>query len=137
MERCSGRPPFRISRLSRSTTRSTPFGRPTKLIVKSFPSHAACGCGSRDARRLPGWQAELEKLIREMKIKCAFDAIAGEMSGNLLTMLPPGGKVFVYGRLAPEAVGNIQPLDLIYRGKSLQAPASPASRRVARSVSGR
>lgn len=67
-----------------------------------------------------GWQSELEQLIKDLKIKCAFDAIAGDMTGTLLSMLPPGGSVWVYGRLAPEPVGQVQPLDLIYRGKKLQ-----------------
>lgn len=66
------------------------------------------------------WEIKLQKLIKDLNIKCAFDAVAGEMSGTLLTMLPPGGTVWVYGRLAPEPVGNIQPLDLIYRGKKIQ-----------------
>jgi len=66
------------------------------------------------------WKAELQKLIKDLQINYAFDAIAGDMSGTLLTMLPKKGCVWVYGRLASEPVGNIQPLDLIYRGKSLQ-----------------
>merc|ERR1712217_615258 len=42
-----------------------------------------------------GWQSELAKLIAQLRIKCAFDAIAGEMSGTLLSLLPPGGSVWV------------------------------------------
>jgi len=66
-----------------------------------------------------GWEQQLALMIKELKIRCAFDAVAGEMSGKLLTMLPPGGSVWIYGRLAPEPVGGIQPLDLVYRGKEL------------------
>merc|ERR1740129_2313195 len=66
------------------------------------------------------WQSKLTDLIKGLGIKHAFDAVAGDMSGTLLGLLPPGSTVWVYGRLAPEPVGNIQPLDLIYRGKRVE-----------------
>lgn len=66
------------------------------------------------------WQTQLKALIRELGIKHAFDAVAGDLTGTLLGMMPPGGCVWVYGRLAPEPVGNIEPLDLIYRKKQLK-----------------
>lgn len=66
------------------------------------------------------WKSQLSALIKKLEIKCAFDAVSGDMTGDLLTMIPPRGKVYVYGRLAPEPLGNIQPLDLIYRGKEVK-----------------
>lgn len=66
------------------------------------------------------WQAKLEVLIKELKIKHAFDCIAGEMPGVILGMLPPGGRVWVYGRLSDMYISEIPPLDLIYRGKTVQ-----------------
>lgn len=66
------------------------------------------------------WKAKLAALIEQFKIKHAFDAVAGGMTGTLLSMLPPKGSIWVYGRLAPEPVGNIDPLDLIYRGKQVR-----------------
>mmetsp|Transcript_44245 Transcript_44245/g.99751 ORF Transcript_44245/g.99751 Transcript_44245/m.99751 type:complete len:377 (+) Transcript_44245:55-1185(+) len=66
------------------------------------------------------WRSKLAELIKSLNIKHAFDAVAGNMSSTLLALLPPGSTVWVYGRLAPEPVGNIQPLDLIYRGKKLE-----------------
>eukprot|EP00310_Coccolithus_braarudii_P014691 CAMPEP_0183340676 /NCGR_PEP_ID=MMETSP0164_2-20130417/7147_1 /TAXON_ID=221442 /ORGANISM="Coccolithus pelagicus ssp braarudi, Strain PLY182g" /LENGTH=347 /DNA_ID=CAMNT_0025510851 /DNA_START=95 /DNA_END=1138 /DNA_ORIENTATION=+ len=66
-----------------------------------------------------GWETELEALIKKYKITVAFDAIAGDMTGTLLTMLPPKGSAFVYGNLAQKPMGNIASLDLIYRKKKL------------------
>eukprot|EP00930_Biecheleria_cincta_P001482 TRINITY_DN102620_c0_g1_i1.p1 TRINITY_DN102620_c0_g1~~TRINITY_DN102620_c0_g1_i1.p1 ORF type:complete len:363 (-),score=51.78 TRINITY_DN102620_c0_g1_i1:137-1225(-) len=66
------------------------------------------------------WKAKLEQLIKELDVKHAFDCISGDMPGTLLTMLPPGGRVWVYGRLSDSPVGGIQPLDLIYRGKKIE-----------------
>mmetsp|Transcript_11473 Transcript_11473/g.31054 ORF Transcript_11473/g.31054 Transcript_11473/m.31054 type:complete len:373 (-) Transcript_11473:85-1203(-) len=83
-----------------------------KLGVKE--DHIVVTGGSND------WQAELSALIEKFKIRHAFDAVSGDMTGTLLSLLPSGGTVWVYGRLAPEPVGNIQPLDLIYRGKQVK-----------------
>eukprot|EP00747_Dinoflagellata_sp_TGD_P186865 gnl/TRDRNA2_/TRDRNA2_44208_c0_seq1.p1 gnl/TRDRNA2_/TRDRNA2_44208_c0~~gnl/TRDRNA2_/TRDRNA2_44208_c0_seq1.p1 ORF type:complete len:385 (-),score=73.64 gnl/TRDRNA2_/TRDRNA2_44208_c0_seq1:61-1167(-) len=66
------------------------------------------------------WKEQLKELIKQHQLKFAFDAIAGEMSGTLLQLLPPKSTVFVYGRLAPEKTGGIDPLDLIYREKKLE-----------------
>jgi NADPH:quinone reductase-like Zn-dependent oxidoreductase len=67
-----------------------------------------------------GWESELKDLVKEHKIQIAFDAIAGEMSGKLLDILPPKGTLFVYGRLSNQGCSGIQPLDLIYRKKKLE-----------------
>merc|ERR1712060_1009291 len=67
------------------------------------------------------WENDLKKIIAEHKIRIAFDCIAGPMTGTLLNLLPPGkSTVFVYGRLSQQPVGNIPPLDLIYRGKTVE-----------------
>mmetsp|Transcript_63843 Transcript_63843/g.134449 ORF Transcript_63843/g.134449 Transcript_63843/m.134449 type:complete len:377 (+) Transcript_63843:108-1238(+) len=77
---------------------------PTEVVVS----------GSGDA-----WKSELAVLIKEHNIKHAFDCISGPTSGELLTMLPNGGGVWVYGRLSDLPVSQVQALDLIYRGKTL------------------
>jgi len=66
-----------------------------------------------------GWQEDLKAKIAKERISLAFDAIAGEMSGTLLGLLPPAGEVFVYGGLSHKPVANVSPLDLIYNGKKL------------------
>ncbi|CAM9118195.1 unnamed protein product [Ectocarpus fasciculatus] len=67
-----------------------------------------------------GWEARLGSLITELNIHIAFDAVAGEMSGKLLDLLPPKGLLTVYGKLSSEGCSGIQPLDLIYRKKKLE-----------------
>merc|ERR1711924_63432 len=66
------------------------------------------------------WQSQLAALIKELNIRHAFDCIAGEITGQIFTMLPPGSTLWVYGRLSDAPVSGIQPLDLIYRGKKIQ-----------------
>jgi len=66
------------------------------------------------------WKEELKVLIKEHGIQFAFDAVAGEMTGELLSVLPFKGTCFVFGRLSNQGCANIQPLDLIYMQKKLE-----------------
>lgn len=67
-----------------------------------------------------GWEKELKDLVKELGIKCAFDAIAGEMSGKLLTLLPPGGTYYVYGALSGQPSSGLNAVDLIYGKKKFE-----------------
>lgn len=69
---------------------------------------------------IEGWEAKLEALMKELNVRIAFDAIAGDMSGKLLTMLPIGGSLYVYGVLSGAPVAGIAPIDLIYRKKKVE-----------------
>ncbi|CAE7644887.1 mecr [Symbiodinium microadriaticum] len=68
----------------------------------------------------PDWEDKLKTIIKERNIHLAFDAVAGEMSGKLLSLLPVTGSLFVYGKLASEGCSHIQPIDLIYRRKKVE-----------------
>ena len=67
-----------------------------------------------------GWEAQLSDLMKQLNVHIAFDAIAGEMSGKLLDVLPNKGLLVVYGKLSNEGCSGIQPLDLIYRRKKVE-----------------
>lgn len=66
------------------------------------------------------WEQQLTTLIEKLDITVAFDAIAGEMSGTLLSLLPSKGTCFVYGGLSKANVSNVNPIDLIYNQKHLE-----------------
>jgi NADPH:quinone reductase len=66
------------------------------------------------------WLSEIKELAQKLKITVAADAVGGEMSGDLLSVLPFGGTTFVYGGLSKQRVSNVDPLDLIYRRKKLK-----------------
>jgi len=68
----------------------------------------------------PGWEATLAALIAEHKATVAFDAIAGETTGKMVSALPPKSTTFVYGGLSREPVGGVNPIDLIYHRKQLK-----------------
>lgn len=67
----------------------------------------------------PSWESKLQTLIQQLKIYHAFDCISGEVPGKLMSLLPPGGTVWVYGRLAGK-LEQIDPIDFIYRNKKLE-----------------
>ena len=56
---------------------------------------------------------------RQVNATAAFEAVAGDMTGTLLSAMPPGSCVYVYGALSAEPCGNIDPIDLIFRNKSV------------------
>lgn len=67
-----------------------------------------------------GWKDELAKLVEEHKITCAFDAISGESTGDLVSALPSKSHTFVYGGLSEKPVSGIATMDLIYRSKKVE-----------------
>jgi NADPH2:quinone reductase len=66
------------------------------------------------------WKEELKAMVKELGATCAFDAVAGDMTGHLMDVMPARGIVYLYGSLAGKA-GNINPADLIYRKKQLKS----------------
>lgn len=66
------------------------------------------------------WKTELGDLMTEHKITCAFDAISGSMTGDLVTLLPNGGSYFTYGGLSGQPCAGINPICMIYRKVSVE-----------------
>eukprot|EP00523_Entomoneis_sp_CCMP467_P001387 CAMPEP_0168759212 /NCGR_PEP_ID=MMETSP0724-20121128/22102_1 /TAXON_ID=265536 /ORGANISM="Amphiprora sp., Strain CCMP467" /LENGTH=386 /DNA_ID=CAMNT_0008808119 /DNA_START=81 /DNA_END=1241 /DNA_ORIENTATION=- len=66
------------------------------------------------------WLDQLKVKVKELNIREAFDAVAGDMTGQLLSILPKQGIVHVYGVLAGKPVGQVEPIDLIYRRKEIK-----------------
>jgi len=67
-----------------------------------------------------GWKDDLAKLVREHNITCAFDAIAGDSTGELMSVMPPKSTTFVYGGLSEKPIAGIVATDLIYRQKKVE-----------------
>jgi NADPH:quinone reductase-like Zn-dependent oxidoreductase len=62
---------------------------------------------------------ELKSLCERLKATAAFEAIAGEMTGTVLNAMPAGATAYVYGALSQEACGNIDPIGLVFRDKTV------------------
>lgn len=69
----------------------------------------------------PGFVDELSKLAGELRATIALDAVAGEMTGTLLDVLPEGAVVVVYGALSNEKCREVDPIKLIFENKRVDA----------------
>lgn len=71
------------------------------------------------------WKETLKQKIEELNCTVAFDAVAGSSSGDILSVLPSKGTLYVYGALAGNCSG-IDPTDLIYRHKQVKGFLLPS-----------
>jgi NADPH:quinone reductase-like Zn-dependent oxidoreductase len=62
---------------------------------------------------------DLKTLCEGLKATAAFEAIAGEMTGTVLNVMPAGSTAYVYGALSQEACGNIDPIGLVFHNKTV------------------
>jgi NADPH2:quinone reductase len=83
-------------------------------LLKNIGAKHVVVTGSGDS-----FKDELASKIEELGATVAFDAIAGQSTGDLLDVLPPKGTVNVYGGLAGK-VENVDPMMLIYKEKKLK-----------------
>jgi len=68
-----------------------------------------------------GWQDELKELISKLNISVAFDAIAGDMSGTMMQLLPEGSTTVCYGGLSGGKVNGLPVVEMIYGQKKFEA----------------
>jgi NADPH:quinone reductase-like Zn-dependent oxidoreductase len=61
----------------------------------------------------------LQSTCSSLNATAAFEAVAGDMSGTVLNQMPPGSTAYVYGALSEEACSNVDPIELIFRDKTV------------------
>jgi len=66
----------------------------------------------------PDFGKSMKTIFEEIKVGLAFDAIAGQMTFDLVEALPPGGEVMVYGGLS-EQPSSAHPGKLIFEKKKV------------------
>ncbi len=66
-----------------------------------------------------GWQEQLKVLSDRHHIGMAFDAVGGELSGQVAQALNKDGRLIVYGALAGENC-QVSPRSLLFEGKRLE-----------------
>ena len=62
---------------------------------------------------------QLTTACQQVHATAAFDAVAGDMTGTLLNVMPRDSCVYVYGRCPQEPCGKIDPIDLLFRNKTV------------------
>jgi NADPH:quinone reductase-like Zn-dependent oxidoreductase len=63
--------------------------------------------------------SQTKALCEKLSATAAFDAVGGEMTGNLINAMPANSTAYVYGALSEEACGNLDPVELIFHNKSV------------------
>jgi NADPH:quinone reductase-like Zn-dependent oxidoreductase len=66
-----------------------------------------------------GFAEELKSLCEQLGATAAFEAVAGDFTGIVLNAMPRGATMYVYGGLSQEPCGNIDPIDLVFLGKTI------------------
>ncbi|RJS27083.1 zinc-binding dehydrogenase [Corallococcus sp. H22C18031201] len=66
----------------------------------------------------PEFDERLRLLFHELRVTLAFDAVGGHLTGRLLSAMPDGGTVTVYGALAEQEC-RIDPGDFIFHDKKV------------------
>ena len=61
----------------------------------------------------------LKQLSSELRPAMAFDAVAGELAGKMLNVMPPGAKLVVYGALSGSLLAGIDPMGIIFQEKAV------------------
>lgn len=65
------------------------------------------------------WREALRAHAREVKASVAFEAVAGELTGEVADAMPHGSTIVVYGGLS-ESPCTVDPRELIFRGIHVQ-----------------
>lgn len=63
---------------------------------------------------------ELKDTSRQLRATAAFEAIAGDMTGIVANAMPSGTCVYLYGGLSEEPCGKIDPIQIIFRKKTIR-----------------
>ena len=66
-----------------------------------------------------GWEEEFKALSHELKATIIFDAIAGDIAGKFLSLMPNGSTLYNYGGLSGKPVGGFTGAEFIFQGKSV------------------
>ena len=63
----------------------------------------------------PDFLDQLGELTKKLKATVCFEAVAGTITGDIMSRMPFGSKCIVYGCLSEQPVGGIDALTLIGR----------------------
>lgn len=64
---------------------------------------------------------EFKALAAKLRASALFDAIAGDVTGDLINAMPPKSCAYLYGALEDKACGNFDPIQVIFHDKHLSS----------------
>jgi NADPH:quinone reductase-like Zn-dependent oxidoreductase len=68
----------------------------------------------------PGFENNLRQMAHDLHASIAFDAVAGDSAGTIINAMPPGSELVIYGGLSGKPVGQVNPLDIIFKAKTIR-----------------
>lgn len=80
---------------------------------------ADIGIGGAIDTSAPDWHKQVKTAVGEGKIRHAIDSVAGKASGDLCTILAPGGKLVAFGAMSGEPM-QMDPGPFIFKGLTLE-----------------
>lgn len=63
--------------------------------------------------------SELEELCAQIRPEMAFDAVGGNLSGQMLNAMPESGQIIVYGALDGQMISAMDPMGIIFNKKTI------------------
>ncbi len=92
------------------------------LVRKQEHVEALVGSGEKWVLNMgdPDFESSLRELAHKLNATIAFDAVAGDVAGMMLNALPAGAELIIYGGLSGKPAGMINPLDIIFKAKSVK-----------------
>jgi NADPH:quinone reductase-like Zn-dependent oxidoreductase len=66
------------------------------------------------------WMTKLAAACKDHRCRLGFDAVAGPKAGSILTCMPLGSDLYVYGGLSNQAISSVRPTDLIFKSSNLR-----------------
>jgi len=67
----------------------------------------------------PDFESKLKEMTANHNCRLGFDAVSGDLTGTILSAMPNGSEIQIYGGLSGKPVGNVSPTELIFKGKKL------------------
>ena len=65
------------------------------------------------------WENEFKSTCKSLNVKHFFECVGGNMTGEILNLLPNGSTVYHYGNLELKDISNVKTANLIFQKKTL------------------
>jgi NADPH:quinone reductase-like Zn-dependent oxidoreductase len=66
------------------------------------------------------FESKLQELSAMLQATVALDAVGGDLSGKMVNAMPPGSELIIYGGLSGKPVGQVNPMEVIFKDKSIR-----------------
>jgi NADPH:quinone reductase-like Zn-dependent oxidoreductase len=68
----------------------------------------------------PDFESRLKEMAHKSQSCMGFDAVGGDLSGQMINAMPEGSELIVYGGLSGKAICGINALEVIFKGKIIR-----------------